>query len=376
MIKVASPTIIGDEFEYLKKAIIATDLSGSGKYNSKCQNWFDEFFKKGKSLTTSSCSHALDMSALIIDIQKGDEVIMASFNFVSAANSFALRGAKIIFIDISAEDFNINPNLIETAITNKTKAIVLTHYAGVPCNMSMIVEIAKKNNIIIIEDCAHSLGSKYNNKLIGSFGDISAFSFHSSKNLTSGGEGGMILINNKKYIEKAEIIREKGTNRSKFIRGEIDKYSWVGVGSSFLMNELSASFLYCQLSNFKEIQSNRVKLYNLYLKRLIPLKEEGFIKLQYIPNNCSHSAHIFSIILENSNQRLLIQKYLAKNNIQALSHYVPLHSSNTGKIFGIFNGKDYFTSKISNSLLRLPLHHSLKVSDVEHVCNVIKEFFK
>ena len=376
MIKVTSPTIIGDEFDYLEKAIKNSDLSGAGLYNTKCQDWFDKFFKKGKSLTTSSCSHALDMSALIIDVQPGDEIIMASYNFVSAANSFALRGAKIIFLDISPKDLNIDTQHIESAISIRTKAIVLTHYAGIPCDMSVICKIAKNNNITIIEDCAHALGSKLNNKLIGTFGDISAFSFHSSKNITSGGEGGMILINNEKYIEKAEIVREKGTNRSKFVRGEIDKYSWVSMGSSFLMNELSASFLYCQLINFEKIQNKRIKLYNTYLKELTKLEDRGLIRLQFIPDNCKHTAHIFSIILKNSNQRDLIKKYLAKNNIESLSHYVPLHTSLAGKQFGKLIGEDNFTSKISGTILRLPLHNNLKIKEVEHVSNLIKEFFK
>ncbi len=375
MIELTTPCKEGCEIKYIKKALKSNDLSGSGIFNNKCQDWFESYLGVSKALTISSCSNALDMSALILDIKNGDEVIMSSFNFVSAANSFAVRGAKIIFIDINPKTMNMNEKLLEKAISKKTKAIVVMHYAGLSCEMDLICEIAKKNSIPIIEDCAHSIGSKYKNKFLGTFGEISTFSFHSTKNLTSGGEGGLLCLNSKKYIKLAEIIREKGTNRSQFMRGEIDKYSWVNLGSSYLMNELSASYLYGQIQKIEKIQEKRHKLYDQYKQELAVLVEKDVISIQNLTEKENHSAHIFYLILETPQILNRLRNFLKKSGIEASTHYVPLHSSIAGLKYGNFFGKDNYTSVLSQRLLRLPLHYSLNIEDVRYVCNKIKEFF-
>ncbi|MDG2372185.1 MAG: dTDP-4-amino-4,6-dideoxygalactose transaminase [Flavobacteriaceae bacterium] len=376
MIELTTPCKEGCEIKYINKALESNDFSGSGTFNNMCQNWFKDYLGASIALTTSSCSHALDMSALILDIKKGDEVIMSSFNFVSAANSFAARGAKIIFIDVNPDTMNLNEELLEKAISKKTKAIVVMHYAGLSCEMDLICEIARKYEIPIIEDCAHSIGSKYKNKFLGTFGEISTFSFHSTKNLTSGGEGGLLCLNNKKHIKLAEIIREKGTNRSQFIRGEIDKYSWVNLGSSYLMNDLSAAYLYGQLTKFELIQNKRHDLYNQYNEELKALVEKDIISIQKKIKNTEHSAHLFYIILKTPQILNRLKIFLKKHKIEASTHYVPLHSSYAGKKYGDFHGNDNYTSKLSVRLLRLPLHYALKKEEVSYVCQKVKEFFK
>jgi len=311
----------------------------------------------------------------LLDIGPEDEIIMPSFTFVSTANAFALRGAKIKFVDVNPATMNIEPSKIEDAITPKTKAIIVVHYAGIACEMTSITKIAKKNKLILIEDAAQALLSKYKGKQLGTFGDMATFSFHETKNITSGGEGGLLVINNKKFLKKAEMIREKGTNRSSFLRGQVDKYSWVTIGSHYLASELQAAFLLAQLEQINSILKKRFQAWTLYHKGLKPLHNKNKISLQYIPKDCEHNGHIFYIKLNSFKERELLREYLKKNKINATFHYVPLHSSRAGKKVSKFIGKDEFTTKESNKLLRLPIYHHIQKADILRVVKTINRFF-
>lgn len=368
------PLVIGKEINYILDVIEKRKISGDGEYTKKCCNFIEHRYDIKKVLLTTSCSTALDMTALLTEINIDDEVILPSYAFTSTANSFLIRGAKLKFVDIREDTLNIDENKIEDAVTNKTKAIVLVHYAGVSCEMKKIQEIAKKNNIFIIEDAAHAIESKYNNKYLGTISDFGCYSFHETKNLTCG-EGGAILINNSQFVERAEIIREKGTNRSKFYRGEVDKYTWVDIGSSFLLSEILSAFLYAQLENIEIITNNRKKCWNYYYDNLDKLESKGFLKRPTIPYNCEHNGHLFYIILENQDIRDNLIDYLKSQGILAVFHYVPLHLSPMGKRLGYNIGDLPITERIASNLLRLPLYYDISKEEQKKVIDKIHKFF-
>ncbi|MED4884125.1 dTDP-4-amino-4,6-dideoxygalactose transaminase [Bacillus smithii] len=376
MIPFNIPPYVGKETEYIKEAIEQNQkLCGDGPFTQKCHRWIEENFDTPKALLTTSCTHALEMAAILADIQPGDEIIAPSYTFVSTVNAFVLRGAKIVFVDIRPDTMNIDEKLIETAITEKTKAIVPVHYAGVSCEMDKIMEIANKHNLYVIEDAAQGVMSRYKGKALGTIGDIGCYSFHETKNYSMG-EGGAILIQDQSKIERAEIIREKGTNRSKFFRGQVDKYTWVDVGSSYLPSEINAAYLFAQLEEAKTINNNRLKIWNQYYDGLQDLQQEGFIELPYVPNECDHNAHMFYIKCKNLEERTRLIRYLKEHNIQATFHYVPLHSSEAGLKYGEFSGEDKYTTKESERLLRLPLYYNMELSNVEYVIEKINSFYR
>ena len=375
MISFNIPPYVGKELEYVKEAMEKNHkICGDGPFTKKCSEWMENKFNVKKVLLTTSCTHATEMTAILTDIKEGDEVIAPSFTFVSTVNPFALRGAKIVFIDINPKTMNIDENLIEDAITEKTKAILPVHYAGVACNMDKIMEIAKKHNLIVIEDAAQGVMSEYKGKPLGTIGEYGCFSFHETKNYSMG-EGGALLINNKENIEKAEIIREKGTNRSRFFRGQVDKYTWVDKGSSYLPSELNAAYLYAQLENADIIYNDRMNTWNKYKELLQELEDKNLIELQYIPEDCKHNAHMFYIKCKDLDERTNLINFLKENNINAVFHYIPLHSAEAGIKFGRFHGEDKYTTKESERLLRLPLYYGLKEEDVEFTSSKIKEFY-
>lgn len=361
-------------FEYVREVAKSGSIAGDGKYTKLCSEWMEERFKAKKVLMTTSCTAALEMSAILLDIGLGDEVIMPSYTFVSTANAFVLRGAKIKFVDIRPDTMNIDEKLIESAITPKTRAIVVVHYAGVSCEMDAIMKIAKKYDIPVVEDAAQGVMATYKGKSLGTIGDLGCYSFHETKNYTMG-EGGALVINNEKYIERAEIIREKGTNRSKFYRGEIDKYSWVDYGSSFLPSELNVSYLYGQLEIADLINKRRIDIWNLYYEQLLPfVKERNIIELPNVPGECVHNAHMFYVKFSDLEQRSLFIQYMKKENINCVFHYVPLHSSLAGKKYGQFVGNDTNTSAESDRLVRLPIYYALTKDEQQIVLNKIKKF--
>lgn len=376
MINFNIPPFLGKELDYVKDSIIDNKkICGDGPYTKKCNQILEEKFISNKILLTTSCTHALEMAAILIDIKEGDEVIMPSFTFVSTADAFVMRGAKIIFIDIRPDTMNIDETLIESAITDKTKAIVPVHYAGVACDMDKIKEIANKYNLFVIEDAAQGVMAKYNGKALGTIGEFGCYSFHETKNYSMG-EGGALSINDKIFTERAEIIREKGTNRSKFFRGQIDKYTWVDFGSSYLPSDINAAYLYAQLEEAELINKDRLKSWDFYYNNLNCLKEEGFIELPYVPKECEHNAHMFYIKTKDLNERSKLIEYLKENGVISAFHYIPLHSSIAGKKFGEFHGEDIYTTKESERLLRLPMYYGIKEEDLRYIVNKIIEFYK
>ena len=367
--------IIEEGEKYIKESIESyKKLSGDGVFTKRCSKWLEDNFKLNKVLLTTSCTHALEMAAILCDIKDGDEVIAPSYTFVSTVNAFILRGAKIVFVDIRPDTMNIDENLIEKAITNKTKAIIAVHYAGVSCEMDKIMNIGKKYNLYVVEDAAQGVMAKYKGKSLGSIGDFGCYSFHETKNYVMG-EGGAIVIRDNKYIENAEIIREKGTNRSKFFRGEIAKYSWVDIGSSYLPSELNAAYLYAQLEIAKKINDDRLKSWNSYYKGMKELEENKYIELPYIPKECEHNGHMFYIKTKDLDERTRLIKYLKENGVLAVFHYVPLHSSKAGVKLGRFNGQDIYTTKESERLLRLPMYYGLKEESLEYIVDKVKTFY-
>ena len=368
------PPYIGVEDKYIKQAIMSRKICGDGEFTKKCNTKLEEITKTKKALITTSGTSALEMVALLANIQPGDEVIMPSYTFVSTANAFVLRGAKIVFVDIRPDTMNIDEKLIEAAVTEKTKAIVPVHYGGVSCEMDTICNIAKRHNLVVIEDAAQGVMSFYNGRALGSIGDFGCYSFHETKNYSMG-EGGAVLVNYSKDVERAEIIREKGTNRSKFFRGQIDKYTWVEVGSSYLQSELNCAYLYAQIENPDIINNNRLKSWNTYYDLLKPLANKGCIELPSIPEGCTHNAHMFYIKAKDLTERTKLIAYLKENGISAVFHYIPLHSSPAGKQFGTFFGEDRYTTKESERLLRLPMYYGLKEEYIEKVAKIIKEFY-
>ena len=375
MISFNQPVYSSKGIEYMEDAIInRKKICGDGYYSNKCKEWFER--KLGdKVLLTTSCTHAWERAALLADIGPGDEVIMPSYTFVSTANAFVIRGAKIKFVDIRKDTMNIDENLIEQAITPRTKAIVPVHYAGVGCEMDTIMDIAKGYNLAVIEDAAQGMMATYKGKDLGTFGRFGTFSFHETKNYTMG-EGGLILIRDEEDIERAEIIREKGTDRKKFFRGEVDKYSWVDIGSSYLPSEMNAAYLYAQLEDADKINKKRCRIWNTYRRELEELNQNERIELPYIPDECRHNAHMFYIKTRNTEEREELMSYLKENGIAAVFHYVPLHSSQAGMKYGEFVGQDKNTTTESERLLRLPLFYDLTKDEQSKVIETVIKFYK
>ena len=375
MINFNVPPYIGKELDYVREAMEKNHkICGDGPFTKKCNEWLENKFGSEKVLLTTSCTHATEMAAILADIKEGDEVIAPSYTFVSSVNPFVLRGAKIVFVDINPKTMNIDESLIEKAITSKTKAIVPVHYAGVSCEMDKIMEIAKKYNLVVIEDAAQGVMSEYKGKALGTIGDYGCFSFHETKNYSMG-EGGGLLIRDEENIEKAEIIREKGTNRSRFFRGQVDKYTWVDMGSSYLPSELNAAYLFAQLENADLIFNDRMNSWNRYNDGLKILQEKNKIELPYIPTDCKHNAHMFYIKCKDLEERTRLIEFLKKNEIYAVFHYIPLHSAEAGLKFGRFSGEDKYTTKESERLLRLPLYYGLKSEEVDYIISKVKEFY-
>ena len=374
MIKFNVPPMVGEEIDFIKDVVETRKICGDGKYTKMCNEWLKEKTGTAGALLTTSCTHATEMAALLCDIKPGDEVIMPSYTFVSTADAFVLRGAKVIFVDIRPDTMNIDENLIEAAITNKTKAIVPVHYAGVSCEMDKIMEIAQKYNLYVIEDAAQGVMSEYKGQALGTIGDIGCYSFHETKNYSMG-EGGAILIKDQNKVELAEIIREKGTNRSKFFRGQIDKYTWVEAGSSYLPSELNAAYLWAQLVKADEIYENRMVIWKRYYEELKELEDAGYIKLPVVPENCKHNAHMFYIKSMNIEERTNLISFLKENGVMAVFHYIPLHSAPAGKRFGEFRGDDKYTTAESERLVRLPLYYGLDEKAQCRIIKLVKRFY-
>lgn len=375
MIKFNVPPYIGNEINYIKDAVDEQKICGDGKYTKLCNKWIEDKTKTTKALLTTSCTHATELAALLSSIQEGDEIIMPSYTFVSTADAFVLRGAVPVFVDIRPDTMNIDENKIEAAITERTRAIVPVHYAGVSCEMDKIMEIAHKYNLIVIEDAAQGVMSSYKGKALGTIGDYGCFSFHETKNYSMG-EGGALLIRDQENVELAEIIREKGTNRSKFFRGQIDKYTWVEAGSSYLPSELNAAYLYAQLENADKINDSRLECWNTYYDHLKELSDKGFIQLPFIPEGCVHNAHMFYIKAKNLEERTQLISYLKENGVLAVFHYIPLHTAPAGIKYGRFHGNDEYTTKESERLVRLPMYYGLSKEDILFVVDCIKRFYE
>lgn len=369
------PFIVGKELSYIAQSVFSGKISGDGLFTEKCHALMEEKFGARKVLLTHSCTAALEMAALLCDIKEGDEVIMPSYTFVSTANAFYLRGAKLVFIDISPDTLNMDETKLPELITDRTKVIVPMHYAGIACEMDTILDIAKQHNIFVVEDAAQAVNAKYKDKFLGTIGDIGTYSFHETKNFICG-EGGAIVLNNEKLIERAEIIREKGTNRSKFFRGEVDKYTWVDVGSSFLPSDLQAAFLYAQLENMEEITTRREHHFNYYYKALMPLVNRGKLKLPCVMSECESNSHLFYIILEDGKTRNDLMNYLKERGILAVFHYLSLHLSPVGKEMGYTEGQLPVTESLSNRLLRLPFYYELTEDEQKEVVETITDFFR
>jgi dTDP-4-amino-4,6-dideoxygalactose transaminase len=368
------PFVIGKELHYISQSVLSGKIAGDGIFTQKCHKFLEKKIGASKVLLTTSCTAALEMAAILFEVGPDDEVILPSFTFVSTANAFYLRGAKLVFADIRPDTLNLDETKIEGAVSKKTKAIVPVHYAGVGCDMDAITEIANKYEIYILEDAAQGLNAKYNGKYLGTIGDLGAYSFHETKNCICG-EGGALVINNEKLIERAEIIREKGTDRSKFFRGEVDKYTWVDSGSSYLPSDLLAAFLYAQLENMDKIDERRQNIFNQYYQSLKPLADEGFLKLPDVPPGCEHGGHLFYLIVSDENTRDRLINYLRSKGIGAVFHYMPLHLSRVGRSLGYKPGQFPVTESISRSLIRLPLYYDLTREDQDLVIKAIKYFF-
>lgn len=372
MINFNLPLVTGKEIKYLKELLHNRKFCGDGIFTDRCHSWLEKRSKTKKALLTTSCTHALEMAAILADIRMGDEVIMPSFAFVSTANAFVLRGARIVFVDIRPDTMNIDESKIKSAITKKTKAIVVLHYAGVACEMDEILKIASKYNLLVIEDAAQGLMADYKGRPLGSIGHIGCYSFHETKNYHCG-EGGAILLNDKRFLQRSEIIREKGTNRKQYLAGKVCKYTWVDIGSSYLPSELNAVFLFANLESAEKINNKRLKLWNRYYANLKGSALNGTLELPKVPPGCSHNAHTFYIKLRDAKYRQRMIDWLKGKGIQAVFHYVPLHTSKAGKRYGRFCGTDIYTTKESERLLRLPLYYDLKSEEVDYITEKIKE---
>ena len=374
MISFNVPPFTGKEYEYIREAVEAHKICGDGQFTKKCNAWIEEKTGTAKALLTTSCTHATEMAALLADIQPGDEVIMPAYTFVSTADAFVLRGATVVFVDIRPDTMNIDETKIEAAITEKTKAIVPVHYAGVACEMDTIMDIAKRHHLLVIEDAAQGVMSTYKGKALGTIGDYGCFSFHETKNYSMG-EGGCLLIRDPEKIEEAEIVREKGTNRSKFFRGQIDKYTWVDKGSSYLPSDMNAAYLWAQLELAEEINQDRLHSWDTYYEAFRPLQEKGQVELPVIPEGCVHNAHMFYLKAKDLEERTALIAHLKADGIVAVFHYIPLHTAPAGLKFGRFSGEDVYTTKESERLVRLPMYYHLTKEDQQKVIDSVMRFY-
>lgn len=374
MIHFNVPPFFGDEFEYMREAVDNHKICGDGPFTGKCNEWLEKRLGATKVLLTTSGTSALEMAAIMCDLKPQDEVILPSYTFSSTANAFVLAGAKLVFVDIRPDTMNIDENKIEAAITDRTKVIACVHYAGVACEMDKITDIAKRHGLIVVEDAAQAVTSTYKGRHLGTIGDFGCFSFHETKNFSMG-EGGALSINDGKYSLQAEIIREKGTNRSQFFRGQVAKYNWVDYGSSYLPSDLNAAYLWGQLQHADEMQNDRMTIWNRYYEAFRPLEEKGEVELPVIPENCTHNAHMFYLKCKDIQTRTAYIRHMKDNDILCVFHYVPLHSAPAGLKFGRFDGVDEYTTSESDRLVRLPLYFRLTDSDQKKVIEKTLEFF-
>lgn len=374
MINFNVPPCAEKAMDYIRECVANQKICGDGQYTKKCNEWIEKRTGTAKCLLTTSCTHATELAALLADIRPGDEVIMPAYTFVSTADAFVLRGATPVFVDIRPDTMNIDEKLIEAAVTEKTRAIAPVHYAGVACEMDTIMDIAGRHQLAVIEDAAQGIMSSYKGRALGTIGDFGCFSFHETKNYSMG-EGGALLIREERNVEEAEILREKGTNRSKFYRGQVDKYTWINYGSSYLPSDMNAAYLYAQLEMADEINDARLALWNRYYERLQPLAQSGKIELPTIPEGCVHNAHMFYIKAADIEERTALIDYLKEREIHAVFHYIPLHTSPAGKKFGRFYGEDKYTTKESERLTRLPMYYGLKEEQIDYICDTVKRFY-
>ena len=368
------PPFTGKEYDYIRQAVENKKICGDGEFTRKAGRWFEERTGTAKCLMTTSCTHATELAALLCNIRPGDEVIMPSFTFVSTADAFVLRGAVPVFVDIRPDTMNLDETLVEGAVTEKTKAIVPVHYAGVSCEMDTILDIARRHHLFVVEDAAQGVMASYKGKALGTMGDFGCYSFHETKNYSMG-EGGALLIRDPEYIEKAEIFREKGTDRSKYFRGQVDKYRWQDYGSSYLPSELNVAYLYAQLEMAEQINEYRLARWNEYYEQLLPLKEAGKLILPTVPEGCVHHAHMFYIKTADEGECTALREFLKDRDVLAVTHYVPLHSAPAGRKYGRFYGEDVYTTKESERLLRLPMYYGLTADDVSFVTEKVREFY-
>lgn len=369
------PPYSGREDVHVLQAMRSAKMSGDGPFGLQCQQWFEVTLGCSKALLTPSCTHALEMAALLLNIQPGDEVIMPSFTFVSTANAFVLRGARIVFVDVRPDTMNMDEALIEAAITSRTRVIVPVHYAGVVCEMDSIMDIASRYGLYVVEDAAQAVTSTYRGRQAGSIGHLAAFSFHETKNLTSGGEGGLLVINDQQFVARAEVIREKGTNRSQFFRGEVDKYTWVDIGSSYLPSEIQAAYLWGQIESMTDIMEARLTLWNRYADQLRSLVSAYHVALPTVPEHCTHNGHMFYLKVADLAERTELLAELKAQQIHAVFHYVPLHAANAGVQHGRFSGHDRFTTLESERLLRLPLYYGMSTAEQDFVIAAVLSFY-
>lgn len=374
MIRFNVPPFTGKEMDYIRQAVENQKICGDGEFTRKCSEWIEKKTGTRKCLLTTSCTHATELAALLAQVGPGDEIIMPSFTFVSTADAFVLRGAVPVFVDIRPDTMNIDETLIEDAITEKTKVIAPVHYAGVGCEMDTIMDIADRHHLMVVEDDAQGIMSTYKGKPLGTFGEFGALSFHETKNYSMG-EGGALLIRDEAYIEKAEILREKGTDRSKFFRGQVDKYRWQSFGSSYLPSDMNAAYLYTQFEMAQEINQVRLDRWNQYYRLLTPLAEAGRIELPFVPEHCVHNGHMFYIKTKDMEERSALIDFMKKNDVLTVFHYIPLHSAPAGQKFGRFHGEDRYTTKESERLLRLPMFYQLKEAEVDYIAGKVKEFY-
>lgn len=373
MIDFNRPPFVGKELDYIKEAIDYGKLCGDGEFTKRCSAWMREKFQAKHVLLTTSCTHALEMAAYLCDLQPGDEVIMPSYTFVSTADAFVLRGAKIVFVDIHPETMNIDETKIEDAITEKTRVIAPVHYAGVSCAMDEIMAIAKKYNLKVVEDAAQGVNAYYKGKALGTIGDFGCYSFHETKNYSMG-EGGALVFQKDEYQEPAEILREKGTDRSKFFRGQVDKYTWVNYGSSYLPSDMNAAYLWAELEMAEEIDKKRHAIYDYYDAALKPLAQAGYIEQPVVPDYAKHNAHMYFIKVKDLETRTALLKYLREKGVLSVFHYIPLHSAAAGKKFGRFSGEDVYTTRESERLMRLPMFYNLDMEDAAYVAQCILDY--
>ena len=374
MIDFNKPPYVGNELEYIRQAVENRKICGDGPFTKRCNAWLGERFHAQKALLTTSGTTALDMAMLLCELKPGDEVILPSYTFSSTATAAVLAGAKLVFVDVRPDTMNIDETKIEAAITERTKVIVVMHYAGVACEMDAIMDLARRHGLMVVEDAAQGVMSTYKGRALGTIGDFGCYSFHETKNYSMG-EGGALIINNEAYNERAEILREKGTNRSKFFRGQVDKYTWVDFGDSYLPSELNAAYLWAQLEQADAINENRLATWNAYDEAFAPLKAQGKLELPVIPEDCVHNAHMYYLKLKNLQERTAFINYMKENDVHTVFHYVPLHSAPAGLKFGRFAGEDVYTTKESERLVRLPLYYGLAQEDLEKVIRLVYDFF-